>query len=513
MTPRPYQTEILDSVKRGWKDFRKQLVIAPTGSGKALLFCWMCQAEVDAGRRALILVDQNELAWQALDKLKRSTGIDGQLEKAEFSASKFAPVVVSTIQSMARRLSSWPHDHFDLVLADEADKSISDSWQSVLKHFDGTARVCGFTATPNRTDKRTLGEYYDNIACEISLFDLIKQGFLAPVCVRMAPIKIDLQAVHITDGDYNVNELDHAITPYLSSAVQAIKEFASDRKTLVFLPLIKTSETFVALARSAGLAAEHIDGTSEDRAEKLKRFDNDQFSLLANSSLLTRGYDQPDIDCIVMLRPTKSSTLFQQCIGRGTRIAEGKENLLIIDFLYQTSKHVVCRPASLIAESEEEAEQMEQLAEAGRGEEMDLLELQSSAKSEREQKLADKLKDLANRKAKYITAEQFALQHHRLEIAEWQPTMHWHSDPLTPKQTEWIEKAGVDPSSVNGKGQASQILDVYFRQKEREPASHKQRWVMSQHGWRSPDGLRGPFDATRKEATEFFAKLNKAQAA
>lgn len=512
MEKRPCQVDALNAVRKGWGEFRKQLVVAPTGFGKAALFSWMAQEEFQAGRRTMILVDRNELVTQAVEKVKIFTGIHAQVEKAEFKASKHAEVVVGTVQTLASRKETWPADHFDLVVADEADLSISDSWQSVLKYFDPAARVCGFTATPKRTDLRDLGEYYENIAYQISLFDVIKLGFLSPICVQQAPLRIDLTGVHLKNGDFDTNELDHAITPYLSSAVQAIKQFASDRKTLVFLPLIRTSERFIDLCREAGMPAEHIDGKSEDRTEKLQRFKRNEFSILANSSLLLRGYDDPGIDCVVVLRPTKSSTLYKQCIGRGTRIAEGKDNLLIIDFLWQTEKHMVCRPASLIATSDEEAEQMtemqEKQAENG-GEELDLISLQSDAAHEREEALRKKLAALADRKARFISAEEFAVQHNRIDIAEFTPVMKWQFDSCTEKQAEWLSKAGVDPSTVKGKGHASQILDVYFKELGAQPASHKQRWVMSQSGWRSKDGARGPFEATRDDAKEFFAARNK----
>ena len=512
--PYPYQSTLLGNVRKGWADgFRKQLVVAPTGAGKTKCFSWQAQEEVNAGRRVLILVDQKELITQTVNQLKETTGIDGQVERAEFHASKMCPVVIATIQTMDSRMTTWPADHFDLVIADEGDKSISDQWQRVLKYFDPTARVCAYTATPNRTDKRSLGEYYENIAFEISLLELVNQKYLSPICIQMAPLKIDLTKVHMDGGDYDVNELDHAITPYLSSAIEVIKQFALNRKTLVFLPLIRTSEAFVKLCREAGLAAEHIDGKSEDRVEKLARFKRNEFNILANSLLLTRGYDDPEINCVFFLRPTKSATLFRQGIGRGTRKAHGKDNLLLIDCLWQTSKHMVMRPANLIAETQEEADEMTRLSEEkmGNPEGEDLVGLQVSARHEREEALRKKLEAMADRKAKFISPEQFALEHHHMEIAEFEPVMKWEFEPVSAKQSPWIEKAGVNPDLVRGKGHASKILDVYFKELGAQPASNGQRYRMRQSGWRSSDGKRGPNEATRDDAKKFFSELNKPQ--
>ena len=176
MTLRPYQTALLDAVRDGWSSWTKQLVIAPTGSGKTICFCHMAHEYAGRGERTLILVDQSELVYQAVEKLEAATGIKAEVEKAEQRARRSATVVVATIQSMVSRLEDWPSDHFGLVIADEADKSICDSWLKVLRHFDGTANICGFTATPNRSDKKNLGTYYENIAFESTLFDFIGDG-------------------------------------------------------------------------------------------------------------------------------------------------------------------------------------------------------------------------------------------------------------------------------------------------------------------------------------------------
>ncbi len=510
MQLRPYQLQSVEAVERGWKEFRKQLLVFPTGGGKTISFAHLAQRRfyTRMGERTLILAHREELIQQAIEKLHAATGVFAGKEKAEFSATLRDPIVVASVQTMIRRLDKWPSDHFGQVVVDEAHHVLADSYLKVLNHFDPTADVLGVTATPDRGDKRNLGQYFENIAYEIGLIDLIKDGYLCPITIQSLPITIDLNAVSQTAGDFDAGELGHALEPYLKEIAISIKAKVGNRKTLCFLPLIATSKKFVEHCKDAGLVAEHIDGESEDRKEKLAAFNRGDFQLLSNAMLLLEGYDQPDIACVVMLRPTRSRPLFAQAVGRGTRIAPGKENLLILDFLWLHERHSIVHPASLIADSEEEAEQMMELAEAGGGDQMDLLELQSSARSEREQKLADELAEMAKRSARFISAEQFALQHHALYIAEFSPTMKWHSDKMTPKQVEWVEKAGVDPASVRGKGQASQILDLYFKQRETEPASSKQRYVMSQHGWRSPDGLRGPFEATRGEATKFFAGLN-----
>lgn len=509
--PFDYQSLTLTKVGQGWKDFRRQLVVAPTGSGKTAMFCWMADAEAKAGRRTLIIVDQDELVQQTLDKLMKFTGIIGHLEQGPAHASRHGSVVVTTIQTMSRRCETWPQDHFSLVIADEADRSLADTWQKTLKWFDGHALVCGFTATPFRADKRDLGEYYDNIPIQLKLVDLIRDGYLSKICVHMVPIRIDLGTVSLEKGDYSMDQLDHAITPYLESAVQHIKRLAATRKVLVFLPLIRTSERFVALCRAAGLAAEHIDGTSEDRREKLARFKRRDFNILANSQLLTRGYDDPDIDTLMPLRPTKVVSLYHQMVGRGTRIFPGKDFLMLIDCLFQSQKHMVCRPANLIAETSDQAEYMTKAAEAGGDSNLDLLDLAVQGTHAREEALRKQLDAVAKRKAQFISADQFAAMHDNLGIIDFEPEMRWQHKPPTAAQLKHLEAANINPESVRGIAHASLILDQIFKDKNSQPASRGQRYLMFREHWRSEDGTRNAWQATIGEARQFFINRTAAK--
>ncbi len=512
---RPYQIEILDSIRKGWEQFTRQLVVSPTGSGKTICFSNLAAEFSREGLKTLILVDQEELVWQAIDKLEKSTGLKAEAEKAEHRASLSATVVVATIQTMIGRLDKWDKSHFGLVIADEADKSISDSWQTVLKHFN--AKVCGFTATPWRTDKRSLGVFYENVAKEIGLFDLINQGYLSPIQVKMLPIQIDLSGVGMKGGDFDANDLDDAIEPHLMKVAEAIEEYAIFRKTMVFLPLIKTSQKFVEICQSIGLDAEHIDGKSEDRAEKLERFAKRDFQIISNSALLTRGYDDPGIDCVVMLRPTKSTTLYSQCIGRGTRIAPHKENLLLLDFLFATQKHRLCRPAHLIASTDEEADAITELAQErsdakAYGDELDLGALAGDAVAKREEALRKRLAEAAKKDAKFISAEEFAMKHDSFETAEFEPTMEWEMRPPTEKQMKYIKRAGIDPASVRGSVHASKLLSLHFRDQGVKLASPSAAAKIRAMPWIAEQaGISDMKTITAQQAGRFFATLKSSR--
>jgi superfamily II DNA or RNA helicase len=510
---RPYQENCLSDSLAGFEQFRRQLVIVPTGGGKAILMAKMAEAMLP--KKTLMLCHREELIFQAADKLKRATGLFAQIEKAEHRASSQSDIVVASVQTMqGPRLARWPQDHFGLVIADEAHHSISPSWQSTLNYFDKHAKVWACTATPDRGDKKNLGQYYENIAFEISLFDLINQGYLSRIAVKSVPIKIDLNGVHVSAGDFKDSELSDALLPYLRSIAVAIREEAAFRRTLVFVPLVATSKKFVEIMKEEGLNAAHIDGESPDRKEILARFAYGEFDVLSNAMLLTEGYDDPGIDCICILRPTKSRSLYSQMVGRGTRIAPGKRELMLLDPLWLHESHNLIRPAHLVASNELQADIISELVEKKTGGEsqelLDLEGLATEAQALREQKLREQLSDKSTRKTKQVDAMEWCLLMGAAELADYEPVMKWEGEALTGKQAETLMEAGIDLNTVHGKGHASQLIDVYMNS-EREkravenakPASPGQKKIMRR--MRHPNW----HSATVEDAKRFFVELNQ----
>ena len=240
------------------------------------------------------------------------------------------------------------------------------------------------------------------VAAEVKLLDLIQDGFLSGISIKSVPLQIDLTSVKSTAGDLDSGDLGCVLEPYLSQIAQAIQTHAPFRRVLAFLPLIATSRKFVEACRDIGLSAEHIDGFSPDRREILDRFNRWEFDVLSNAMLLTEGFDDPGIDCVVVLRPTRSRPLYAQMVGRGTRIAPHKDNLLLLDFLWMHERHSIAHPAHLIAGSEAEAEAMTELAQekAGGGAGQDAIDLQglaSETQTKREEALRKQLERLRSR--------------------------------------------------------------------------------------------------------------------
>lgn len=510
MKLREYQRQAIDKVLAGWQDFDKQLLVCPTGSGKTIIFAHLASHFIKQCKKVLILCHREELIEQAIDKISKAVGIIADKEKAEAKASINSSLVVASVQTLMRdnRLNFWNSNHFDLIVCDEAHHAISRSWQKVLKHFSN-AKVLGVTATPDRGDNKNLGIYFENIAYEISLLDLIKQGYLAPITVKSIPVQINISNVKSIAGDFDDNELDSALTPYLPQIARAIKEHASFRKTLVFLPLIATSKRFVDICNSIGLSAKHIDGESKDRHQLIKDFKHWDFDVLCNAMLLTEGYDEPDIDCIAILRPTRSRPLYAQMVGRGTRVSDTKENLLLLDFLWLHEKHKIVKPANLIAATEKQADEITELiqdkSKNGVQPSLDLRQVMTEAQVQREQRLAEELRINQKRSSKFISADEFAVLMHDTSIVDYEPAMRWENDDVTDKQKKVLLRAGIDLETVKNKGHASKIIDLIFKNQKLVLASPKQRALMKRFGYPNADL------ATVQEAKMFFANFNKAK--
>ena len=332
MELRPYQEEAREKVQHEWEEGRKRtLLVLPTGCGKTIVFSKIIEDRVRLGERVLVIAHRSELLEQASNKLKTATGLNTALEKAEnTSIGSWYRVVVCSVQTLQRekRLKQFPKDYFDTIIIDEAHHALSSSYQNVLSYFD-EAQVLGVTATPDRGDKQNLGKVFDSLAYEYSLVDAINSGYLSKISAITIPLTLDLSKVSQQAGDFKAANIGTALDPYLDQIADEMVKQCKDRKTVVFLPLVKTSQKFKDILNSKGFKAAEVNGSSEDRAEVLKDFDNDKYNVLCNSMLLTEGWDCPTVDCIVVLRPTKVRALYSQMVGRGTRIAPNKKDCLL----------------------------------------------------------------------------------------------------------------------------------------------------------------------------------------
>lgn len=484
-----FQLEAKTAIQDQWASgILKTLMVLPTGTGKTIVFSKLSEDCVREGERVLILAHRGELLDQAANKMSQATGLGCAVEKAENSClDSWYRVVVGSVQTLMResRLKQFPPDYFDTIIVDEAHHCLSDSYQRVLQYFD-VAKVLGVTATPDRGDMRNLGQYFESLAYEYTLPRAIKDGYLCKIKAQTIPLKLDLTGVGQQAGDFKTSDLGTALDPYLYQIADEMAKVCFDRKTVVFLPLIKTSQKFRDILESKGFRAVEVNGESQDRAQILKDFDAGKYDVLCNSMLLTEGWDCPSVDCIVVLRPTKIRSLYAQMCGRGTRLFDGKDYLLLLDFLWHTERHELCHPAHLICETEEVAQAMtESISEAGCPVDIQEAEhqAQQGAVAAREEALAKLLQEMKHRKRKLVDPLQFEMSIQAEDLAGYVPMFGWQMAPPSDKQKAALEKMGIFPDQIDNAGKAQLMLDRLSKRRVEGMTTAKQIRFLESRGF------------------------------
>jgi len=481
MELRPYQEIAVNSVFENWNNgVKKTLLSMATGTGKTIVFSKITEKCVRNGDRVLILAHRAELLEQASQKLEKSTGLHAALEKAEStSLGSFFRVVVGSVQTLMseKRLNKFSSDYFDTIIVDEAHHAVSDSYQNVLQHFD-SANVLGVTATADRTDKKNLSQYFESIAFEYGIARAVKDGYLTKIKALNIPLRIDLSNVGQQAGDFKTKDLGTALDPYLEQIAVEMKKHCFDRKTIVFLPLVATSKKFKDLLNNHGFRAAEVNGESKDRKEILKDFETGKYNVLCNSMLLTEGFDDPATDCVVVLRATKSRPLYTQMVGRGTRLFDGKDHLLLLDFLWHTERHELCRPSSLVTTDDDVVKQATKIIEESGGP-LDILEevieqAETDVVSQREEALAKQLEEMKKRKKKLVDPLQFEMSIQAEDLVNYVPEFGWQMAPASDKQIARLETLGINPDDVDNAGKASLLIDRLDKRKSEGLSTPKQ---------------------------------------
>ena len=482
---RPYQREAIETVHKHWLEWNRELLVMATGTGKTFTAKCIMEDRLANGS-VLFMAHRDELIEQARETF-------GDAGKIKGSLTDVRPITVGSVQTLVNRPR---YEGFKTLVVDEAHHAVSDSYQRILSQYHD-AKVLGLTATP---DRKGLGDVFEGIAYEYGLRSAVQDGYLSPIVARTVPIDIDLTQVKTRVGDFEVTGLVEALEPYLPEIANGMVEHAMDRKTVVFLPLVRMAQEFAEMLRSYGFDAREVDGASQDRKEKLEWFSRaGKGAVMCNAMLLTEGYDCPDIDCVVVLRPTKVRSLYSQMIGRGTRIAPGKKDCLILDFLWLSTRHDLCRPASLITENDDDAQKV---SERAVDEELELFDALTDVEEQRRNALADAIRANAKRKARLVDPLTFFVDVNEVANCEYVPTFPWEREPATEKQIKLIEGAGINTEGMC-KGQASKVIDAIFRRREAGLATAKQMRMLEQKGFQNV-GL-----WTFEQASDMMGRLAK----
>lgn len=341
---RPYQLDILGQVaSQIARGVKRILIPLPTGGGKTVIAASMTAESVRHGKRVLFLAHRRELTQQASAKLF-AFGIDSGIIQAGFPSRPGERVQVASVQTLharAVRTNSIGLPDADIVIVDEAHHCRARTYQALLERYPD-AIIIGLTATPCRGDGRGLGNAFEVILKCPDVRTLTKLGFLVPAKI-FAPERPNLAGVRIERGDYVESQLAERMdTPQLvGNIIEHWHRLAEKRKTIVFATGVGHSVHIRNEFRRSGVVAEHIDGSTpaDERDRILRRLALGEIELVSNCSVLTEGFDSPDVGCIVIARPTKSLGLYRQIGGRGLRPAPGKADVIVLDHAGAVFEH------------------------------------------------------------------------------------------------------------------------------------------------------------------------------
>ena len=351
MQMRDYQEQAIVSVLDS--QIKNNLIVLPTGAGKTPMAMELARRR---GKRTLMIAHRDELINQAAATASRIwPGASVGIVKGK-SNEFYCDIVVASIQSLVRRLKRIGPSIFGTVITDEAHHALGNTYQKTYRHFgvldndEQKAVHIGITATPNRTDGNLLGEIYERVAYEVSLLDLIPE-YLCDLKMIERNSGISIGGVKMSAGDFNVKQLGEVLnTEYGNNfIVDFYNTHAINKKrTIAFCADIAHSEGLCAKFLERGVSAAVLSSHTQldERRMVLERFKRGEIKVITNCGILTEGFDCPELECIILARPTKSELLLMQQIGRVTRKAEGKESGLVLNIAC-TGKSVIATPAKL----------------------------------------------------------------------------------------------------------------------------------------------------------------------
>ena len=354
---RPYQREAIDALYAYFQENTGNPILCiPTAGGKSLVMAMFIQEAITfyPTTRILIITHVRELISQNHDELLglwpgAPAGINSAGLKSRDIESQ---VLFCGIQSVHKR--AYDIQKADLVLVDEAHliprktNTMYRRFLTDLRKINPALKIIGLTATPYRLDSGVLHQgknaLFDDIAYEISVRDLVDQGYLSPLISKQTDTQLDISDVGTRGGEFIANQLEQAVDkdPITQAAVEEIVDFGQERKSwLLFCSGVAHAEHIRDAVRTRGFSCECIFGSTPqgERNKIIDAFKRGEIRALAAMNVLTTGFNAPAVDLIAMLRPTKSTGLYVQIAGRGTRLASGKENCLVLDFAGNVARH------------------------------------------------------------------------------------------------------------------------------------------------------------------------------
>lgn len=341
LTLRPYQSEAINAIRNSFRNGNRRVVLcAPTGSGKSSMFSYMAKEHVERGGRALILTDRIELLKQAGGTFQR-LGINPDEIKANHRPDLLNPLHCAMVETLFRRSERYASflRSRTLVIVDEAHKT---AFGKVLELLPESCYVIGATATPFRSGNQpAMDSFYQDIVQTVDTPDLIEMGYLSDA--RSFGVDIDLTGVKKRSGDWDSEELGkrYSERKVYEGVIENYQRLTPNTKAIAFTPNVASSKELADKFNQAGIHAMHLDGSmgSADRSAVLRWFNSTRSGVLCNCAVLTTGFDQPDIETVILYRATTSLPLFLQMVGRGSRVTPTKKQFTILDFGNNIKEH------------------------------------------------------------------------------------------------------------------------------------------------------------------------------
>lgn len=335
---RPYQEQVIDDTREALRTHNSVLMQGPTGMGKTAITVYMMGRAAAQNKRAYFLVHQNELLSQTSKALWRQQLEHGMI--ASGKARSTLPAQVASVQTLVRRMDQYKEP--DLLIIDEAHRAAAKTYQTIIDYWPN-ARVIGLTATPQRTDGKTLDVLFDTLVLGPSIRALMDDGYLCDYEIYAPPIGIDVSTVKRKMGDFDSKELESVVDKksITGDAVAHYKTHASGKRCVVMCVSIKHAQHVAEQYLAAGVPAGVIEGTmtGPQRDGMLADFAAGRLMVICNVQLLVEGVDIPAIEVVQWLRPTQSLVIWMQGNGRGLRPADGKGELIIFDHVGNCLRH------------------------------------------------------------------------------------------------------------------------------------------------------------------------------
>lgn len=326
MQLREYQIDVIDKVRNSYKHGKKApCIVLPCGGGKSIIVAEMAKRTTEKDNRVLFIVHRKELCDQIRNTFSR-WGVDMELCQ------------IGMVQTVCRHLDKMPAP--SLIITDENHHSKANSYMKIYKAFPNAYRI-GVTATPERLDGSGLCDVNDDLIVGVSAKWLIENKYLSPY-EYYAPTLVDLEKVRVKQGDYDEKQVEEMMIKraVFGDVIAYYNRLAKDKQAICYCTTVKHSKAMMENFNQNGITAVHIDGETpkNERDEVIEKFRNGEIKILCNVDLISEGFDVPDCECAILLRPTKSLTLYIQQSMRCMRYKPTK-TAVIIDHVGNYARH------------------------------------------------------------------------------------------------------------------------------------------------------------------------------